>query len=382
MGRINRYMPTRVRGIVSLCLAAAAAGWFALTWQRAHAPLSEQPTTPPPARIAEPAAAPAPPPRVDVELVFREDVVPVLARFEQRNQAAVDAALADVKERLDGRRWGITPFVKDVNAWGTKFRVIGKSANDFWQTHWHKRRDAAEVKAFVDGKFRHHVLSEQALESDLSASLAGFREAIEASRNQLYVDLRLPLENISTPAGPATAPAAELADYRRRVEEQAKHESGRLGQAFAGDTVVQGVNSLLVTTVAAEVSQRIVSGVVANVLTRVGTQLATRTVAAGGATAAGAVTGGGGGTLAGPAGTVVGVAVGLTVGVVIDVWMSKKFEERMTHELHGYFDSVTKQLLEGNNANGLKSSLAQSVTHLNTVQREAVHRALLETAQP
>jgi hypothetical protein len=367
--------------LVALCFTATATlGYTAWRSQRDLPPVARTATAPT-ANLAAAPQAPTVDRAAEVEKVYRQDVAPRVAEFEARNRQAVAAALADVRERMNGRRSGIKPFVADVNRWKTRFSVIGKSAKDFWQRHWYKHPEADTVRPFVDAKFRHHVLSEAALQADLGAALATFGESIEASRNRLYVDLRLPLEKIRI-AGAATAPS-DLAAFRASVEAHAREQADRLGREFAGDSVAQGVNALVLSTAAAEVSQRIVAGVVTSVLARVGTQLAARTVAAGGATAVGTVTGGGGGSVAGPAGTVVGAAVGLAIGVVVDMAMSKRFEAKMTQQLNAYFDTLTHHLIDGGNAGGpgLSASLTRSVEHLNEVQRRAIHQAMREMAR-
>src|SRR5260221_9083972 len=47
--------------------------------------------------------------RVDAEQVYREEGTPLLDQFDARNRAAVARALANMHERLNGRRWGIKP---------------------------------------------------------------------------------------------------------------------------------------------------------------------------------------------------------------------------------------------------------------------------------
>jgi hypothetical protein len=126
----------------------------------------------------------------------------------------------------------------------------------------------------------------------------------------------------------------------------------------------------------------VTSRVVVAILSRVGTQIAAETVAAGGATAAGAAAGGGGGSFAGPAGTVIGVGVGIAVGAAIDWWMSARFEEKMTLQLNGFFDSVGRRLMEGTGQSpGLRVALYDAVKLGGDSQRQAV-KAAFEEAKP
>ncbi|HEY7115791.1 MAG TPA: hypothetical protein VH475_04340 [Tepidisphaeraceae bacterium] len=306
--------------------------------------------------------------------VYQEEIVPLLDQFDARNAAAAARAVADAHERLNGRRWGIKPFIRDVGSWRTRFGVIGRSTSDLW--HKIRRQPASgAVRAYVQAKFRHHVLSEAALESDLGETLKHFREDVEASRNLLYVQLELPLEKIRATA-PSVTPDLEgvKADVSRR--------SSQLAVDWGSDSVVTGLTSFVGGWVAADVAQGVTSRVVVAILSRVGTQVAAQTLAAGGATAAGAATGGGGGSLAGPAGTVIGLGIGVAVGAAIDWWMSERFEARMTEQLNRFFDSVDAQLIKGNERSpGLERALHEAVRLGGLAQRQALERAIQQQQQ-
>jgi hypothetical protein len=364
------YAPTpRPRGRIPLILLAiAAASILVYTLHRSAPPtLSPQVQSSPPSPTTQPDDATA--------RLFTAEIAPLLDAFDQRNRLAAAHAVADIRERLDGRRWGIKPFVKEVNSWGTRFRVVGRKTSDLWAHYVRDKPDPQSVKDLIDAKFRHHVLSEPALEQDMARSFAAFREELDASRNKLYLDLRLPLARLKT--APLTTPAG-FDTFRRQVEELAARRAQELGQEFAGDSVVTGLNSLVLGTLATEVTHRVVANVVTGLLARAGTQMAAEGIAAGGATAAGAAGGGGGGSLAGPAGTVIGAAVGIGVGVAVDWWMSKRFEEKMTAQLNTFFDTLTTHLLDGrdNDNKGLKAELNAAVDRANKAQRDAVWNAL------
>jgi hypothetical protein len=228
------------------------------------------------------------------------------------------------------------------------------------------------VRTYVNDKFRHHVLSEQALEADMGEVLKQFREDLEASRNRLYVEVRLPLAKIKSPL--ATSDAS-YARFQGDVEQRAK----MLSENWGTDTVVSGLGSFVSGWVAMDVAQGVTSRVVVAVLSRVGTQVAAEGIAAGGATAAGAAAGGGGGSLAGPAGTVIGLGVGIAAGAVVDWWMSERFEEKMTFQLNGFFDSVAHNIVEGSKGSpGLRVALYDAVKLGGESQRRAVKVAFEE----
>jgi hypothetical protein len=205
--------------------------------------------------------------------------------------------------------------------------------------------------------------------------LKQFREDLDASRNRLYVDVRLPLAKIKSPLAASDASyGAFQVDVGRRARE--------MGEKWATDSVVSGLGGFVSGWVAMDVAQAVTSRVVVAILARVGTQVAAETVAAGGATAAGAAAGGGGGSLAGPAGTVIGLGVGIAVGAVVDWWMSERFEAKMTAQLNGFFDSVDRQLVNGSDkAPGLERSLNDAVKLGGEAQRSAMKKAFDEVTR-
>src|SRR5215217_5277754 len=119
-----------------------------------YAPPPRPPRPRPPHPLPAP-PAPAPtdpnPPRV-----YNEEILPLLTAFDARNDAAADRALANLHERLNGRRWGIKPFVADVASWKTRFSVINRKRSDLWQHHLGGNPRADRVREFIEAKFRHH----------------------------------------------------------------------------------------------------------------------------------------------------------------------------------------------------------------------------------
>jgi hypothetical protein len=331
------------------------------------APAPQLSSTPP----ARPPAATQPTPTQ----IYTEEILPLLAAFDARNQQAADRALANLHDRLNGRRCGIKPFVVDVSTWRTRFSVINRKRSDLWQRHVNHNTSADRVRELVEGKFRHFVYSDAALQHDLEETLKQFREDLDASRNQLYVELRLPLAKIKSPIVATDANFdAFKDDVRRRAE--------AIGRDYGTDSVVAGIGSFVAGWVAADVGQAIATRVVVAIATRAGTQVAAESLAAGGATAAGAAAGGGGGTLAGPAGTVIGFGVGIVAGAAVDWWLSDRFEAKMTAQLNQFFDALDHRLTQGApGAPGLEQTLRAAVTLGNQTQHTAIEHAFLETTR-
>ena len=312
--------------------------------------------------------------KLDATKVYRDDVVPLLDRFDKRNEEAAARAVANMHERINCRRSGIPLFIDDISSWGTRFGVVGKMSNDLWQKYWNKQPNVDALNSYVNAKFRHYVLSEEALTRDVGMVMDQFMEDIDASRNTLYVELRQPLQKIKSPAIRTEASFdAFRADMQRRAADQGK----RIGADASTDSLLVEFDKFIAGGVSMNVAQGIASRVVAAVLARVGSQLAVNAAEIGGATAAGAATGAGGGSFGGPAGTIIGLAVGLAAGCVVDWWMEKDFKSKMSDRLNKFFDVLDQNLIKGTEQSpGLDNVLKKAVKRGDEGQRQVVIKFL------
>lgn len=363
----------------TLTAVAVLSGLAFLSWQR----LNER--TAPPPRAAKPravATAPPPPapaapvedPRDRVIRIYRADIVPMLDAYDARNRGASNRAIATLRDRIDARRHGIKPFIDDVQSWRTTFGVLGRKSRDTWRKMRGTRRIDGSVQQYVDEKFQRRILSPGGLIGDVDAALDVFREDVEASRNQLYTEMRLPLRGIKVDQVQSKASFAAFVD-------DVRFRSLALSTEGSHDAVTSNLTAFAAGWVAGEVGAKVAGRVVMVVVARVSTQLATRAAVSGGATVAGAAGGGGAGSTVGPAGTVVGIAVGIVVGAAIDWWMSEKFEAKMTTELNTFLTDLERSMVEGNASQpGLRKSFQDALDANSKVQRDAIISTLLQEA--
>ena len=322
---------------------------------------------------AEP-VVPVESPRDRAIRVYRTDIVPMLDAYDARNERAAERAIATLRERINARRGGIKPFVDDVQSWRTTFGVIGRKSRDMWRRARGTRRIDGSVQQYVDEKFQRRVLSPAGLNADVQAALDVFREDVDASRNQLYVDMRLPLRDVKVDQVRTKASFAAFID-------DVRFRSLQLSHGGSHDAVTSNLTAFAAGWVAGEVGAKVAGRVTAAIVTRVGTQLATRAAVTGGATVTGAATGGSAGSSVGPAGTVVGLAVGIAVGAVVDWWMSEKFEAKMTAQLNQFLTDLERSMIEGTGRQpGLRKSFADALAANSNVQRDAILSTLLQEA--
>ena len=377
--RRRGVLPTEFfRTILAL---AVMTGLALLSWQRLNTPVVVTQRPKPPAAAVAAASAPAAP-AVPVESerdriirIYRADIIPLLDAYDARNEQAAERAIATLHERLEARRAGIKPFVKDVQSWRTTFGVLGRKSRDTWRKVRGTRRLDGSVQQYVDQKFQRHILSPHGLTGDVQAALDVFREDVEASRNQLYVEMRLPLRQIRVDQVQSKANFAAFTDNVR-------FRALELSQSGSHDALVSNLTAFAAGWVAGEVGMKVGARVTSMVVVRVGSQLAARAAVSGGATVTGAATGGGAGSTVGPAGTVVGLAVGLAVGVAVDWWMSEKFEAKMTAQLNGFITNLERSLVEGTGGQpGLRKSFEEALDANAAVQRDAIVSTLLQEAE-
>jgi len=319
-----------------------------------------------------PAASVLSPPTLDLEQAYQKSVVPLLDQFDRRNAAAADRAIAALHDRINVHRAGIAPFTHDIASWGTRFGVLRRYSSDLWQRWRHHNPSAGSVSAYVNEKFRRHILSEDGLKQDVALVLDQFTDDMAASRNRLYAELALPLKEIKT-----AAPSLNISDeeFRNQVQQRA----GRMAGMLAPDTLISGLAAVAGGWVAADVAQSITSRIVAQILTRLGTVMAAEGIEAGGATAGAGAIGGGAGSFGGPIGAIIGIGVGLVIGAIVDWRMSKKFEAKVSQQCNRFLDAVEQRLRDGSAGSpGLRASLEQTVTLTDRAQRQAIHDALEE----
>jgi hypothetical protein len=307
-----------------------------------------------------------------LDVYFRQ-VIPQLDKSLLRKRAASERAIAGLRERLDGHRHGIPRFADDVTRWGTRFGVMGRMSKDAWNRWWNDDPNAAATRRYIEAKFRAHVLAERDLQEELEAAVQQFVADLEADRNELFADIRLPLRASKVNIAVADA---EWARVRRQIMSRA----GTIAEAGAKDTLVSGLTAVTVSGVAGWAAERIVIQVLARVAPMVAAQLgASAAVAGGGAMAGGAGGGGAVGSVAGPAGTVIGIGAGIVVGAAIDWWMTEKFKEKLAEQCNRFLNTVRDQLIDGSgNQPGLRAVFDEAVRLSDEAQRKAILDVLLE----
>ena len=328
--------------------------------------------------VTEPKAKTSPDPaaaareREVLDIYFRQ-IVPQLDRSLQRKREAADRAVAQLQRRLDGHRHGIPRFADDVTSWGTRFGVLGRMSKDAWRKWWKNDRNAAAARAYVHAKFRAHVMSERDLEAALQASVQQFASDLEADRNTLFADIRLPLQT--------SGAQLRIADERwEQLQRQILARGGAIAESGATDSVVSGVASFAASFAGEEAARLAVRNILARVAPVIAARLATGSLAAtGGAMAGGAGGGGATGSLGGPAGTVIGVGVGLAVGAVIDWWMTDRFKHKLDEQCNHFIDQVRDLLVTGGKGQpGLRAVLDEAVRVSDDAQRKAILEVLLQ----
>jgi hypothetical protein len=322
------------------------------------------------APTTKPALAAAPVAQVeDLDLVYRRDIVPYLNDFDHRNEIAAERAMLTLHERMNRHRAGIKPFTKDIVSWGTRFHVVGRYSSDAW-LRFSGQPSASSVHAYIDDKFRHHILSQNDLHDDVSAVLAQFNADVAANRNRLYSELALPLSRLKTVH---LADAKSLAAFQNDVEQREHAMTVNMG----ADTVLSGLVSLAGGWVATDMAASITSRIIAEIATQAGVTIVADGIDAGGAMVGSTAVGGSTGSLGGPAGAVIGLGVGLAVGCVVDWYLSDSFETRMAIQCNRFLGSVERHLQEGAGARpGIQQLLREAVRVSGQQQRAAVRAAL------
>ncbi|HEV2296300.1 MAG TPA: hypothetical protein VGR35_20830 [Tepidisphaeraceae bacterium] len=362
--------PSLIWPVLALCAAALI---VAALWWRTRA---DQVDRLAPIAITVPVEADSqsvePQPVIDVGAIYQKDIVPLLDESLQRKQDAAGRALAILHARLNGHRKGIPAFAEDVTSWGTRFGVLGRSTRDAFRKA-RRKPDAETTRRYVEAKFRTHVMSEIELEAAVGAAVEQFRADLEADRNLLMSQIRVPLK---ASGAPVLVADAEWEAIRRDI----MRAGSDLAMSGSTDSVVNAAAAFAAGEAAGISGRHLVAQILARVGPIIGARLAGSGVAAGAGAMAGAAGGGGtAGSIGGPAGTIIGAGVGLAVGAVIDWWMTARFQEQLRKRCNAFVDSVQLALITGTKQSpGVEPLLAEAVRVTDAAQRQAIHDVLVQ----
>jgi len=292
--------------------------------------------------------------------LFDAHVIPAIREADQANRAAVERCLARIQEAFQRYRQGVKPFAEDVTGLGSKWGVLRRMPGD-WMT------GSNSVEAFVSGKMELYVFSAQEIQQDIDASLALFREDIEADRNVM-------LRKVKTATAGLALPAIQNLDTQTFSQQVA----GQVRE-FSTETAVDGVTDLVVIEVASGIGGYAAEQVLMAMLVRIGTT-------AGGAAVGSVTVGGGAGSAVGPLGTGIGTIGGLIVGVIIDYWLSEHAKANLSQQLMALIDQIENAAIHGVSEHtndeidaypGLKRVLQSTCDELNRANLEFLKQSIL-----
>jgi len=296
------------------------------------------------------------------EKFFSSSIDPQIAKANAANRQAAERCVQQIESSVDGYRKGISPFVKDINSWGTRFAVTRRLGSDWWYKD-------TEVTSFVGKKVSTHLFDDKRIKADINSALAQFRQEVLANEQSMLVNIRAAVDA----HGELEIPEDQFDDFAKIVEGNMIEFAGTL----AKDSIVGGLVTELVSGVGGVAATKLVY--------LIGSRIATMTVfsaaAAGGATAA--TTGGGAvaGTTVGPLGTAAGFVGGLAVGLVIDWWWSKSYEAELTTRLNEAIDNVKVGAVQGSDgSDGLLIALDKACEQLQLTYNETLYTQIVQGA--
>jgi hypothetical protein len=238
---------------------------------------------------------------------------------------------------------------------------------DYWDKWWNGKENPDSVKPYVDEIFKKNIFSEEKLNSDLKTVVEQFKFDLEASRNQLFSEIKLALK-IS--GSPIKLDEQQLKVFTSDIEMRAS----KLSQEMGRDGAVIGVLPFVASTVAGMVAEKVVQAVIVSV----GSSMAVEAAAGGGAVVVSAGTGEEvGGKVGGTYGRVVGIGIGLVVGLVAEHLATKELQGKLTQQCTDFITSVETSIVSGNNnSQGLKAIFNDALNITEKSHRDTIIAAL------
>lgn len=240
------------------------------------------------------------------EAFFAIEVPRLLDEEEKRNLAALNRArmqLTEVFARYEAR---VPEFVEKLTTWGVKYKLAKAALSDWWS-------ETNEARSIATDIFADKVLSNQELTRDITRVVNQFISDLKANRNIMLSELT---KRVETQAVPIAAGTNNLAGITTAFQEKLSVILGQRAVELPAIAALSFAGGFL----AEEATRSLVTSVIRGLTAR----LAASAVARGGVAAGGAAVG----SVAGP----VGIAAGLAVGLAIDVWMERRFKEKVTGE--------------------------------------------------
>lgn len=271
--------------------------------------------------------APAPDYTKQRKQFFKREIEPLIAAEDARNRKAIERAEARLSEIFDGYSANVPHFAEALTEWGTKYQITKAMVHD-----WRAKTDTARI---VPARlFAEKVVSDEKLDADIHAIVAGLENDFAASRDQMLSEATQRLKTADFPVPALNAPDRRLstvftAELAGLLAERGKQSPAVTLLGFGGGWLAE------------EAVKNFVRQVIRMLAVRMGAVAA----GAGGATASGAVAGGAAGTVAEPGGgTVIGLAAGVVVGMVVDWWMESRFKEKIVRESRGMLEKMRTEL--------------------------------------
>jgi hypothetical protein len=361
-------------GVLALILAVSL---FAIRWALvdSSAPPVGSPPIPPPVGELK-----IPPPGLSRSQFYQRDLVPLLDRAKKQDHASVDSALDRLHQEFERFRAGVPGFAVDVASWGTRWGMVRRLTSDKWKNFWKGKTDPAseEVKQDMLEKFQAHIMSPDALQKAIEATLAQFQDDVTASRNLLLREMQMAL---TTTAVRLDFPQPEFTAFQRdfegyvatSVQSQAIGSLENAAVAFIASTAATVATEQLVAQILRLVaSEALLAGVEAAAI-------------GGSSMASGGGLGFAAGSFGGPGGTVIGVGVGLAIGAVVDWWLTEQFQANLKQELSTYLVNLERHMIDGVAASGdrparvgLRETLHKAAEKVHVIESQAVLKALME----
>lgn len=339
---------------------------------------------------------PAPPPvalqvheqtvtREELSRLFESEIVPLIDNTYKDNIAAKDRALQSLREDFDGFRRGVPEFVEGLTSWTTRAGVVTNLTRDKWNAWWNDQKNADQLGAYINSKFKEQVLSEDDLRKAFETSIEQFTTDLAANRNALLSEVTLVLSSTKMPVT-LTLSEDDLGAFSERFE---KYYSGQV-QTLSLESVKNGVFATIAGELATliaihaystvgQVSAPIITTVMTPITAGLAAQVAATGLVAGGTTASFAAVGAAGGTTAGPLGTGVGLVIGIVVGGVVDWWISDKFKQEATEDIIAMLSLMEEQIISGVSKEGETSPGLESIyTEANLQMKRVIRHAMLE----
>lgn len=281
------------------------------------------------------------------EEIFNKELAPEISWFQKQNKEVLEKCLSNLDEQILNCYEGIDRFLDELTSFSTKLGMLWESA-------------VGDREAYVRGKFKEHIFSEEKLGEIVNNVLLQYIEGISANMNEMYIRIKANITRIKFDIPNSEIVVADFVkeSFNKAMQDIPDNSNKVLWSAVINFTMsqigsqaaVRGAtyiyNALPVTGLSSLLAP-IRGSILTPAFAMVGSGVSSIATMVGLGGVSSVATGSSVGSIVPGFGTVVGAVIGIGVGYIIEEHMDSRFKEKMRPEIESNLNEIKNKIHKG-----------------------------------